>query len=109
MEKVATGPRADYGDEFEKVSGDVWNVLVYKAEMEAYDKIQMVPKGQGVVAYGDTCRWFADASGLDLAEEARRLTRPVPPEKEEELAEHVQMCQDKMRRLEAHGEEFSAT
>ena len=81
MEKVVTGLRADYGDEFEKASGDVWNILIDKAEMEAYDNIQMVPKGQGVVAYGVMCRWSADVSGLGLAEQARRLMRPDPPKK----------------------------
>ncbi len=30
---------------------------------------------------------------------------PVPPKWEEELAEHVEMRHDKMRRLESHGEE----
>ena len=34
------------------------------------------------------------------------LMHPSPPQKQEELAEHVEMRQDKMRRLEAHGEEF---
>ncbi len=32
MEKIVTGPRADSGDEFEKASGDVWNILIGKAE-----------------------------------------------------------------------------
>ncbi len=31
---------------------------------------------------------------------------PSPPNREEDLAEHVQMWQDKMRKLEAHSEEF---
>ncbi len=31
---------------------------------------------------------------------------PTPPKREEELAEHVEMWQDKMRRLVAHGEEY---
>ncbi len=53
MEKVATGLSGVYGDEFGKVSGDIWNILIDKAEMEAFDKIKMVPKGQGVVAYGN--------------------------------------------------------
>ena len=65
----------------------------------------MVPKGQGVVAYGVLYRWFTDVPGLGLAEQARMLMHPVPPKSEEELAEHVEMWQDKMRRLEAHGEE----
>ena len=34
------------------------------------------------------------------------LMYPGPPKREEELAEHVEMWQDKIRRLEAHGEEF---
>ena len=46
-----TGSKGEYGDEFDKVSGDVWNILIDKAEMEAYDKIKMVPKGQG------SCLW----------------------------------------------------
>ncbi len=52
MDKFATGPRANYGDEFDKISGDAWNILIDKAEMEAHDKIKMAPKWQGVVAYG---------------------------------------------------------
>ena len=51
-------------------------------------------------------RWFTDVSGLGLAEQARMLTHPAPPKREEELAELVDMWQDKMRRLEAHGDEF---
>ncbi len=31
---------------------------------------------------------------------------PNPLKREEDVAEHVEMWQDKMRRLEAHGEEF---
>jgi hypothetical protein len=31
---------------------------------------------------------------------------PGPPKREEELADHVEMWQDKMRRMEAHGDEF---
>ena len=89
MEKVVTGLKGEYGDEFDKVSGDVWNILIDKAEMEAYGKIKMVPKGQGVVAYGVLCRWFTDVSGLGLAEQARMLMHPAPPKRKEELAEHV--------------------
>ncbi len=44
MEKVATGLRGEYGDEFEKVSGHAWNMSIDKGELEAYDKIKMVPE-----------------------------------------------------------------
>ncbi len=66
----------------------------------------MAPKAQGVVAYGVTYRWFTDASGPGLAEQARRQMRPDPPKKEEELAGHVEMWHDKIGRLAAHGEEY---
>ena len=105
LEKVVTTLKDEH-EEFGKVSGDVWNVLIDKAEAEAYDKIKMVPKGQGVIAYGVLYRWFTDVSGLGLAEQARMLMAPTAPKREEDLAEHVEMWQDKMRRLEAHGEEF---
>ncbi len=49
---------------------------------------------------------MSDVSGLVLAEQARMLMHPSPPKREEDLAEHVEMWQDNMRRLEAHGEEF---
>ena len=44
LEKVVTTLRGEYGDEFAKVSWDIWNILIDKAEAEAYDKIKMVPK-----------------------------------------------------------------
>ena len=106
MEKVVTGLRGEYGDEFDKVSGDIWNILIDKAEAEANDKIKMVPKGQGVIAYGVLYRWFTDVSGLGLAEQARMLMHPAPPKREEELAEQVDMWLHKIRKLKAHGDAF---
>jgi hypothetical protein len=106
MDKVVTGIRREYGNEFDKVSGDVWNILIGEAEAEAYDKIKMVPKGQGAIAHGLLYRWFTDVSGLVLPEQARMLMHPAPPKREEELAGHVDIWQDKMRRLQAHREEF---
>ncbi len=44
MKKVATGAEGKYGDEFDRVSGNVWNILIDKAEMEAYGKIKMCPR-----------------------------------------------------------------
>ncbi len=52
-------------------------------------------------SYGVVYRWLTDVSGLGLVEQARRLMHPDPPRKEEELAEHVEMWQDTMRRPEA--------
>ncbi len=62
MDKVVTGLRGEYRDEFDKVSGDVLNILIDSAEMETYHKIKMATKSQGVVAFGVLCRWFTDVS-----------------------------------------------
>ena len=51
LKKIAEQLRITYGGEFARISRDVWNILMDKAENEAYDKIKMIPKGQGVVAY----------------------------------------------------------
>ncbi len=37
-----------------------------KSENEAYDKINMVHKEDGVTSYGVLYRWFTDVSGLGL-------------------------------------------
>ncbi len=95
-----------YGGEFTRVSGDVWNIPLDNSENEAYDKIKLAHRGEGVTAYGVLYRWLTDASGQGLAEQARMLMHPRPPKREEDLAEHVEMRQDTMRSLEAHGEEF---
>ncbi len=98
LDKVVENLRGHYGDEFRRGSGDVCNILLDKVENEAYDKINIIPKGHGVVAYEVMYRWFTDVSGIGLAEQARMLMHPTPP-----------MRQDKMRRLEAHGEEYKSS
>jgi hypothetical protein len=41
LEKGVTGLRGEYGDEFDKVPGDIWKILIDKAETEAYDEINL--------------------------------------------------------------------
>ena len=67
------------------------DILMDKAENEAYDKIKMAHKENGIIAYGVLYRWLTDVSGLGLAEQARMLMHRSPPKKEEDLAEHVEM------------------
>ncbi len=57
-----------------------------KAEHEAYDKIKMGHKRDGIIAHGVLYRCFTDISGLGLAEQARMLMHPSPPRREEDLA-----------------------
>ena len=56
--------------------------MLDKAENEAYDKIKMVYKGGGIIAYGSLYRWFTNVSGLGLAEQAKMLMHPNPPKRE---------------------------
>ncbi len=100
-----TGLREEYGEEYDEASGDVWNILIDKAEAEAYDKSKMVPMGEGVVAYG-VLRPGSQTRPAWVWRSRPGWSRTRPPKREEELAEHVEMWQDKLRRLEAHRDEF---
>ncbi len=64
FDKIVTRLKEECGDVFALASGDVWYVSIDKAEMEAYDKIKMVRKGEGINAYGVIYHWFTDVSGL---------------------------------------------
>jgi hypothetical protein len=81
-------------------------VLIYKMELEVYDKIKLITKGAGVIACGIIHHLCTDVSTLGLAEQARTFMHPDPQKREEDLAEHMEMWQDEMRRLEAHENEF---
>ncbi len=47
VDKVVEEVKTTCGGTFVRVSGDVWNMLLDKAEIEAYDKIKIVHKGEG--------------------------------------------------------------
>ena len=89
MGAVLENLSSHYGGVFVDASGDVWKVLIDKAEAEAYEKIKALPQGEGLRACGVLLRWFTDVSGLGSAEQARRLMHPEPPKREEELAECI--------------------
>ncbi len=52
LDKSVTGLKGECGDVFDLVSGDVWSILIDQVEMEAYDKVKMVPKMEGVFVHG---------------------------------------------------------
>ncbi len=66
----------------------------------------MIPQGEGLRTCGILYRWFADVSGLGLAEQARISMHPDPTKKDEELAKNVELWQGEMRRLEDHAGEY---
>ncbi len=63
-ENVLAGLSGECGDELDKISGDIWNMLIDKAGAEAYDKIKnCTQRSRSSLLY----RWFTDVSGLGLA------------------------------------------
>ena len=66
----------------------------------------MIDSVEGGKAYGIMYKWFTDVSGLGLLEQARRLMRPEPVKREEELADGIDQWLDKVKRLEAHGSQY---
>ncbi len=48
-DNVLVGFTRECGDVLAMASGDAWNISIDKAEMEAYDKNKMVPKGEGLM------------------------------------------------------------
>ncbi len=51
LDKVVEELRVTCGGELVRVLGDLWKILMDKAENEAYDKIKMVHKGDGIIEY----------------------------------------------------------
>ncbi len=50
LDVVMSTLRAIYGETLNEASGDIWKVLLDKAEAEAYDKIKMIAQGEGIKA-----------------------------------------------------------
>ncbi len=85
LDKVVENLRITYGEEFERVSGDVWNILLDKAENEVHDKNKIVHKGEWISAHGVFYRWFTDMSGFRFVEQARMMMHPSPPKRKKHL------------------------
>ena len=91
---------------FAKLNQDLYNIIIDKAEGEAYDRIKNLKAGDGLHAYMVLHKWFTDVSGMGLAEQARKLMHPDPPKDESGLSEAIETWTDKVKRLEAHGPSF---
>ena len=56
--------------------------------------------------YAEVYKWFTETSGLGLMEQSAKLMQPALAGKEEEIAEAIELWEEKMNRLAQHGEEF---
>ena len=56
--------------------------------------------------YADVYKWFTETSGLGLSEQAGILMNPKQAAKEEDIAEAIELWEEKVNRLARHGEDF---
>ena len=56
--------------------------------------------------YAEVYKWFTETSGLGLSEQAAKLMHPKQAAKEEDIAEAIELWEEKVNRLARHGEEF---
>ena len=56
--------------------------------------------------YAEVYKWFTETSGLGLMEQAGLLMNPKPAAKEEDIAEAIEMWEEKVNRLARHGDEY---
>ena len=56
--------------------------------------------------YAEVYKWFTETSGLGLMEQATRLMAPKRAAKEEQVAEVIELWEEKVNRLARYGEEY---
>ncbi len=82
----------NYGGEFVRVSADVLNILLDKVENEAYDKIKT---GRRDLSVRRLVPLVHRCPRIRSRRAGRKLMHPSPSEREEDVAEHVEMWRDK--------------
>ena len=60
------------------------------------------PRG-GIMMYAEVFRWFTETSGLGLAEQAAQLMNPKVSAKEEDIANAIELWEERSNRLARHG------
>ena len=53
-------------------------------------------------------KWFTETPGVGLAEQAAKLMRPAQAAKEENIAEAIELWEEKVNRLARHGEDYQS-
>ena len=56
--------------------------------------------------YAEVYKWFTETSGLGLAEQTARLMDPKPAAKEEDVAEAIELWEERCNRLARHGPDY---
>ena len=56
--------------------------------------------------YAEVYKWFTETSGQGLMEQTALMMNPKPAAKEEEIAEAIEMWEEKVNRLARHGDDY---
>ena len=56
--------------------------------------------------YAEVYKWFTETSGLGLAEQTARLMDPKPAAKEEDVAEAIELWEERCNILARHGPDY---
>ena len=101
------GPIEDQID-VHQLDVDLEYILIDKAKVGSniLHKITNLKKHGGIRMYAEVYKWFTETSGLGLMEQAGLLMNPKPAAKEEEIAEAIEMWEEKVNRLARHGDEY---
>ena len=85
--------------------------------LSAADKIVTIPHGGpvrslnlatacGIMMYAEVYKWFTETSGLGLMEQAAKLMHPKQAAKEEDIADVMELWEEKVNRLARNGMEY---
>ena len=56
--------------------------------------------------YAEVYKWFTETSGQGLMEQTALMMSPKPAAKEDDIAEAIEMWEEKRNRLAIHGEDY---
>ena len=56
--------------------------------------------------YAEVYTWFTETSGQGLMEQTALMMNPKPAAKEEDIAEAIEMWEEKVNRLARHGDDY---
>ena len=91
-----------------QLDSDLEFILVEKAKMgsDILQRVTNVQEYGGCRMYAEVYKWFTETSGLGLAEQTARLMDPKPAAKEEEVAEAIELWEERCNRLARHGPDY---
>ena len=105
--------RGEQGERFgpaevKQLDVDLEFILIDKAKPKSdiLQRITNLQKHGGVRMYAEVYKWFTETSGQGLMEQTALMMNPKPATKEEDIAEAIEMWEEKVNRLARHGDDY---